>query len=152
MNNQLAAFQAFLYADIPLVKAMQMSLTAITEQSLSASAPLTPNINDKNTVFGGSSSALMTVCGWSLIKIQLEQQGLANDVVISHADTQWIKAQSDDLVVKVETKEPLNWQEICQHLVTNNRNKKIDIQCQVLNQQGEICCTMIGSYVILKSK
>lgn len=152
MNPQLPAFQDFLYAHIPLVKAMQMSLSNLTEHSLSATAPLTPNINDKQTVFGGSSAALMTVCGWSLIKMHLEQHGVLNDVVIHQADTKWIKAQSDDLIIQVRSQEPVNWQEICHQITSQNKTQKINILCQVLNQQSEICCSMLGSYVILRSK
>ncbi|TDR20536.1 YiiD C-terminal domain-containing protein [Marinicella litoralis] len=152
MNTQLPAFQDFLYAHIPMVKAMQMNLTSLSEQTLSATAPLSPNINDKSTVFGGSSAALMTICGWSLIKLNLECHGVMNDVVIQQAETQWLKAQSDDLTIEVQSQEPLHWQEICQQVTSDNRTKKILVQCQVLNTQNEICCTMIGSYVILKPK
>jgi len=152
MNNQLPVFQEFLYANIPLVKSMQLNLTAISSNSLSATAPLNPNINDKKTVFGGSSAALMTVCGWSLIKIHLEQQGFTNDVVIHQAETAWVKAQFDDLNIQVYSQETINWQSIEQQLQNNKRNVKIKLRCQVVNQQAEICCSMLGSYVILNKQ
>ena len=149
MNQQLPVFQDFLYAHIPLVKSMQMELSAISEQFLLAQAPLAPNINDKKTVFGGSSAALMTVCGWSLIKFQLEQRGVFNDVVIYQANTQWKQAQTDDLIIKVQTQKPIDWQQICHNLITDKKKLKIDMACQVLNQNNEICCSMLGNYVVL---
>ena len=150
MTIDAQAFQAFLYAHIPLVKAMQMQLHKVSDHKLSASAPTEPNINDKLTVFGGSSSALMTICGWALIKTNLETRGIHNDVVIHKANNQWIKAQTDDLIINARMDSSINWDELCKTINEKNRSKKIQIHCQVLNQANEICSEMSGQYVILK--
>ncbi len=151
MNSDQAAFQAFLYAHIPLVKTMEMELTSITEKILLATAPLAPNINDKHTVFGGSSAALQTIAGWSLIKFNLERNDMKNDVVIHQADSQWVRPQSDDMIIKAQCSEVINWQSICADMAITNRPKKISIKTQVFNQQQQTCSNMTGHFVVLKA-
>ncbi len=150
--SDLQSFQAFLYQNIPLVENMQLKLQNISEHQLSAAAPLSPNINDKFTVFGGSSSALMTICGWSLIKYHLEAHEAHHDVVIHQAKTHWTKAQSDDLIIKAKLCNEHNWEELAQKLNTRNRTTKITVKCQVYNQNHEVCSTMTGDYVVLKQQ
>ncbi|WP_223787321.1 YiiD C-terminal domain-containing protein [Marinicella meishanensis] len=149
-TGALRTFQAFIDQHIPLVPHMQWRLQNINAESLSASAPLTPNINDKGTVFGGSSAALMTICGWSLIKFNLEQQGLHNDVVIHRTQIDWQLAQSDDLRLQARLEKPIDWTALCQQLQTKNRPQKINVHIQSLNQAGVPCSQMQGRYVILK--
>lgn len=146
----LRSFQSFLYQHIPLVKQMNLELLEINSQQLLAAAPIAPNINDKSTVFGGSSAALMTICGWSLIKLHLESCGLQNDVVIHQAENTWNQAQYDDLIIKAMTVDDVDWNEIANTIKSKNRAKKITINCQVLNQQQEICSSMSANYVVLK--
>ncbi len=150
MTTDIKAFEAFLYAQIPLVKAMQLKLKRVSESTLEATAPIQPNINDKQTVFGGSSAALMTICGWTLIKANLEQLGVDNDVVIYQAKNKWLKAQQDDLIIKASIDTNTDWQALCHQLKHKNRSQKLTINCEVLNQQNQVCSKMLGQYVILK--
>ncbi len=149
-RHKLQDFQAFLYANIPLVGHMQLELKAMQHDLLTASAPLLPNINDKSTVFGGSSATLMTICGWSLIKYHLEDLKIHHDVVIHKSQLNWIKAQKDDLIIHSMPCHEVNWQQLSQELKTNNKSIKLLLSSQVLNQANEICSTMDATYVILK--
>lgn len=149
---QLQDFQAALYDSIPLVKQMQLTLSLIDSHNIRASAPIAPNINDKSTVFGGSSAALMTIAGWSLIKYQLEANQVKNDVVIHESKLQWKKAQSDDLIITGKIESDINWPDLIDTLKNKNRATKIKVCCQVLNRAKQVCSQMHGSYVILKNK
>ena len=150
MNPDIKAFQAFLYAEIPMVEYMQLQLHDISPHRLTATAPIGPNINDKQTVFGGSSAALMTICGWSLIKSQLEQAGLTNDVVIHQAKTHWQHAQHDDLNIRVSLADDVDWSIVLDQLHSNKRPVRVTVNCAVMNQQGETCTSMTGQFVVLK--
>ncbi len=150
--QKLQPFQAFLYANIPLVKHMQLRLKTIDEGCLMASAPLAPNINDKATVFGGSSAALMTICGWSLIKFNLENWHVNNDVVIHQSKIKWRRAQHDDMTIRAVTRADVSWKQLADSLKDKNRSSKIHILTQIIDQTGEVCTEMEASYVILKNK
>lgn len=149
--SDLKSFQSTLYQNIPLVNQMQLQLLSISDNELSASAPIAPNINDKSTVFGGSSAALMTISGWTLIKYHLESHQLKHDVVIHKAQTNWKQAQYDDLIIQVKTRKLINWHELIEQLNRKNRTTKVTIECHVLNQANQVCSVMSADYVILKS-
>jgi len=148
--QKLQAFQAALYDSIPLVNHMQLALHNITSNSITASAPIAPNINDKSTVFGGSSAALMTVTGWALIKYQLEYKQMTNDVVIYQSKVHWNQAQTDDLIITAKIESAVKWSDVMATLIDKNRTTKIKVNCKVLNQANEVCSQMKGNYVILK--
>lgn len=131
---------------------MQLTLHDINPQSIMASAPIAPNINDKSTVFGGSSAALMTICGWSLIKYHLEAEQLINDVVIHQSKVVWNQAQTDDLIITAKVEETINWTEKSATIKRKNRSTKIKVYCEVLNQDKQVCSHMYADYVVLKKQ
>ena len=45
-------------------------------------APLAPNINHRETVFGGSASAICILAAWSLVHLRLGVDGLRTRLVI----------------------------------------------------------------------
>jgi len=145
-DRSLADFNQFLHQNIPAVRFMQLELLACNEHTLTAGAPAQPNLNDKKTIFGGSSAALLTVCGWSLIKYNLEQRNCNHDVVIARADTQWLKAQTDDLQITAQCE--THWPDIIAAL-NNRQQPKITIQSQVNNPQNQPCTTMTATFVVL---
>ena len=150
MSAEIQAFQAKLFDDIPAVKFMQLSLDDMSDIALSASAPLLPNINDKGTLFGGSSGALMTVCGWSFIKIHLERQQIYNDVVIHRANTTWNKALAEDFIINTQAVHAIDWQQLCHQIKNSQQLQKIELVIQILNQKNEICSEMTANFVILR--
>lgn len=46
------------------------------------SAPLAPNINHRETVFGGSASALAILAAWTVLHVKLRAQGISSRLVI----------------------------------------------------------------------
>lgn len=148
INRDLAAFNEFLFENIPLVRFMQLQLISCSENKLTARAPAKPNLNDKQTIFGGSSAALMTVCGWSLIKFNIEQRQYNNDVVIADAHTRWRRAQNDELLITAESQ--INWPTIIGQM-SQNQHAKIKVHCQVGSSKQKRCSEMNAEYVILNS-
>ena len=84
----IKSLQDFLYSHIPLTKEMRLELVSFNESTLTAKAPLLPNINDKGSAFGGSSSALMIISAWSLIKLCCDTHQINADIVIHENHTQ----------------------------------------------------------------
>lgn len=74
--------QTYLHAHIPLSAAMQVHVEEVAEDHILLSAPLAPNINHRETVFGGSASALSILSAWSLLHVRLRKSGVAARLVI----------------------------------------------------------------------
>jgi thioesterase domain-containing protein len=87
---EVAALEHALRVDIPLARAMALSITAYDRDTLTLSAPLAPNINDKGCAFGGSLTSLMTLAGWSLLKLALDARGIAADIYVKDSTVRYL--------------------------------------------------------------
>ncbi|HEY5553143.1 MAG TPA: YiiD C-terminal domain-containing protein [Opitutaceae bacterium] len=72
----------YLHTHIPLSRAMKTEVVSCDTASAVLSAPLAPNINHRNTVFGGSASALALLAGWTLLHARLVAEGRHARLVI----------------------------------------------------------------------
>lgn len=79
INNEL---EQYLHEHIPLSRAMQVSVVESSPERIVLGAPLAPNINHRDTVFGGSASALAILSAWSLLHTRLAGAGLSSRLVI----------------------------------------------------------------------
>ncbi|MDB5341767.1 MAG: thioesterase [Schlesneria sp.] len=78
--------QQYLHEHIPLSKAMSVKVVSVGLETVMLSAPLQPNINHRETVFGGSASALAILAAWCLIHTKLTSEGIVSRLVI-HENT-----------------------------------------------------------------
>jgi thioesterase domain-containing protein len=74
--------QQFLHDHIPLSAAMQVMVEDVTPERVVLGAPLAPNINHRDTVFGGSASSLAILAAWSLLHTRLTAAGCKARLVI----------------------------------------------------------------------
>jgi thioesterase domain-containing protein len=80
MTNDQA--REYLYQQIPLSRAMGIEVTEATCQRVVLSVPLEPNINHRETAFGGSISAAAILSCWMLAHLRLSQSPHAPRLVI----------------------------------------------------------------------
>lgn len=74
--------ERYLNEHIPLSLAMQVSVIEAGDEGVILSAPLAPNINHINTIFGGSASAVAILATWSLVHVRLKNAGIVCSIVI----------------------------------------------------------------------
>ena len=77
-------------AAIPLARAMALSITGYDGGSLTMAAPLAPNINDKGCAFGGSLASVMTLAGWSLVKLALEARDIEGEIYVKDSTIRYL--------------------------------------------------------------
>ena len=70
-ESLLRETEAYLHEQIPLTRAMGVTLESWDGTRLVLQAPLEPNHNHLGTAFGGSLSALATLAGYSLVWLML---------------------------------------------------------------------------------
>ena len=80
------ALENYLHEHIPLSKAMGVTVRSVSGESVTLAAPLALNINHRETVFGGSASALAILAAWSLLYVRLQAEGMGKRIVI-HSNT-----------------------------------------------------------------
>jgi thioesterase domain-containing protein len=69
--------EAYLHDRIPLTRAMAVEVRAAGPSGVEA-----PNINHRDTVFGGSASAVAIVAAWSALHVRMRAAGLDVRLVI----------------------------------------------------------------------
>ena len=144
----LKRFQTFLHQTIPLTNDMGLIIEDYTSNTLKISAPLVNNINDKGSVFGGSSSALMIIAAWSLIKLNCDEHDINADIVIHKNETIWHKALYSDLIIEAEFKGEYKFDKI-KGIINNQKHQRIDCQIVLKDLDENIFSTMKAKYVII---
>lgn len=79
---QLARLKERINEEIPLTRALGVSFSDYTGNSITARAPLASNHNHQGTGFGGSLYAVAVTAAWSLLELWLEERGLMGRVII----------------------------------------------------------------------
>ncbi len=144
----LKQLQDFLHKEIPLTKDMNLELLNFDGLSLKAKAPLEENINDKGSVFGGSSSALMIIVAWSLIKLNCQEADIQADIVIHKNETIWQKALYGDLFISASFQNNHDFKKI-KVLIDSKRHMRMTCLIELMDTEANIYSTMTAKYVII---
>ena len=79
--------QRYLHEHIPLTAAMDVRVISCGTDAVHLSAPIAPNINHRNTVFGGSASALAIMSAWSVIHLCLRNSPHSDSRIVIQKNT-----------------------------------------------------------------
>lgn len=101
--------QRYLHQHIPLSAAMGISVQEINKQALTLAAPLAPNINHQETVFGGSASTLAILSAWSLLHTRLAEEGIASRLVIQRNEMAYLKPMNDEFTATAVLVDETDW-------------------------------------------
>ena len=94
-----ARLQAALAREIPLSRAIGITVASWDGRTVQLAVPLAPNVNHQATAFGGSLSAAATLAGWSALWLLLDAHGLTHQVVIQDASIEYRHPVTADFTV-----------------------------------------------------
>jgi thioesterase domain-containing protein len=80
--TDITILQRYLHDHIPLSRAMEVEVVEATDNGVTLAAPLAPNINHRETVFGGSASAVAILSAWTLMYLRLKSEQINARIVI----------------------------------------------------------------------
>ncbi len=72
MQKDLAEVERYLHDHIPMSKHMGVVVERADDSCVVLLAPLEPNINHRETVFGGSAAAVASLSAWTLLNLKLQ--------------------------------------------------------------------------------
>lgn len=137
--------QSYLHRQIPLSAAMNVGVVSATMENVVLSAPLEPNINHKNTVFGGSASALAILAAWSLLHLRLETEGHASEIVIQSNRMDYDRPIKGLFNATSSLFEGTDWAGFMK-MLQRKRMARIEI-CSVLTYDEKIAGRLSGRFV-----
>jgi thioesterase domain-containing protein len=137
----------YLHEQIPLSKAMAVAVVSVTGDNVLLQAPLEPNINHHETVFGGSAAALALLAGWSLLHVRLRDDGIANRLVIQRHSMEFERPITGQFTARALLEQPDQWRRFTA-MLTRRRKARVIVTC-VLERAGEVVGTLRGEFVAL---
>lgn len=139
--------ERYLHEHIPLSAAMQVSVEAAAAEGVVLGAPLLPNINHRDTVFGGSASALAILSAWSLLHIRLGAGGHDTRLVIQRNTMSYEQAILGRFTAHAQAPAAGPWQAFTRMLVRKGR-ARISIS-STLRYEGQDAGHFDGEFVAL---
>ena len=86
-----SALETYLRERIPLSRAMEVRVVEIGATHLRVAAPLAPNINHRDTVFGGSAAAVAMLAAWGLLYVRLDREQRPARLVIQRCSMEYLQ-------------------------------------------------------------
>ena len=115
--------QRYLHDHIPLSKAMDVQVVEATEDRVTLSAPLEPNINHRDTVFGGSASAVAILSAWTLMYLRLKSEGFNVRIVIQKNTMTYERPIAGRFTASATLSDPALWHRFVDTLRRKSRGR-----------------------------
>ncbi len=139
--------EAYLHAHIPLSAAMQVSAVSVDASGVTLAAPLAPNINHRDTVFGGSASAVAILAAWSLLHTRLRAEGVAARLVIQSNAMDYLLPIAGDFTARSALAEPERWPRFLRTFARMGR-ARLRVNAE-LHSDGQVAAHLAGEFVAL---
>ena len=146
IETAVAELERSILAEIPLTRAMQLTLRDYDGDCLTLAAPLAPNINDKGCAFGGSLVSTMTLGGWALVILKLREIGTDCDVYVQDSTVRYLAPVWSDFVAHAQLADGESWETFAAMLKLKGRSRAT-VDCRVPLTDGGDACTMQARFV-----
>lgn len=120
-----AEVTAYLHQHIPLTRHLGATLQLWDGKTVRLSAPLAPNLNHRNTAFGGSLSALGILGGWTLLHLALRERGIPHRIVIQRSTTDFAEPVEGDFTATSTLPDATRWERFLATLRRHDRARVV---------------------------
>lgn len=142
--------QSYLHERIPLSAAMGVRVVSLGPDEVVLRAPLSSNINHRDTVFGGSASALAVLAAWSLVYVRLASTGRDRDcrIVIQRNTIDYDLPMYGEFSAASRLTDPDSWERFA-HMLERRGRARVSVSC-MLQSEGAVCGRFEGSIVAIR--
>lgn len=138
----------YLHSNIPLSAAMGVRVKVATPEHVLLAAPLGPNINHHQTVFGGSGVVLGTLAAWTLLHLRLQREELIAQLVIQRSAMEYERPIPGDFEAECRFADPEGWTRFKATLDRRGR-ARMTLRAQLLHAAREMG-SFVGDFVALR--
>ena len=140
-----AELETYLHDHIPLSRAMAVRVVSIARDKVILGAPLGPNINHRDTVFGGSASALAILSAWSLLHLRLTAAGQPSRVVIQRNSMDYLAPIAGDFTATASSPADPEWDGFLR-MLSRRGLARVTVGAE-LEYQGKVAGRLSGEFV-----
>jgi thioesterase domain-containing protein len=141
--------ERYLREHIPLSLAMGVRVREATRERVALAAPLAPNINHRDTVFGGSAAAVAMLACWTLLHVRLEIQRSSARLVIQRSEMRYERPIPGDFAAHCEFREESAWARF-HHMLSRRGRARIELSATVTDGARE-CAFFRGEFVAVRN-
>lgn len=145
---EVTGLENYLHEHIPLSAAMGVKILRADESMVELSAPLAPNINHRETVFGGSASAVAILAAWTLLYVRLQDAGINSRVVIQRNTMSYEHPITTDFTAVAALPDLSHWTKFLNMLKRRGR-ARISVAVTLVCENEKVG-TLEGDFVALK--
>ena len=139
--------EEYLHSNIPLSAAMGVQVKVATPEQVLLFAPLGPNINHHQTVFGGSGAVLATLSAWTLLHLRLRQERIDAQLVIQRSSIEYDRPIPGDFEAVCRFADDSVWQRF--RLTLERRGRaRMTLNAHLLHAAREMG-SFVGDFVAL---
>lgn len=139
--------QDYLHTHIPLSAAMQVTVKSVSDNEVVLEAPLAPNINHRETLFGGSASAVAILAAWSLLHLRTRAEGIDSRLVIQRNTMEYLLPVAGTFTARAFFTDENAWQGFVKIFQRRGR-ARISVISE-LEYAGEVAGRLEGEFVAL---
>jgi thioesterase domain-containing protein len=129
-----AELETYLHEHIPLSRAMAVHVVSVADDQVILGAPLAPNINHRDTIFGGSAAAVATLAAWSLLHLRLTSADLPSRIVIQHSVMDYLAPMAADFTARATLAPSADWDGFIR-LLTRRGRARIALQAELICEE-----------------
>ncbi|HEX3842957.1 MAG TPA: YiiD C-terminal domain-containing protein [Steroidobacteraceae bacterium] len=142
-----ALLERYLHEHIPLSAAMGVHVRTALPAQVRLAAPLGPNVNHNETVFGGSAAALATLSAWALLHLRIARAGIHARLVIQRSSMEYELPVPGDFEALCRFSDEVAWERFRATLV-RRRRARLTLAAHLL-YEGQRVATFEGDFVAL---
>lgn len=139
--------ESYLHERIPLSKAMAVEVRSATPEGVELFAPLAPNINHRDTVFGGSASAVAILAAWCALYVRMRSEQRSGRIVIRRNKMSYERPITGDFTAKAAPPQVAAWAKAVATL-GKGRPARVHVTA-TLECQGEQVGVLEGEFAVL---
>jgi len=139
--------ESYLHEHIPLSAGMGLRVIEASEDRIVVEAPLDPNVNHRETAFGGSVAALGILAGWTQVHLRLRREGCDAHTVIQESAVRYHGPIHGAFRATSERVDQAAWDRFTRTLARRGRGRvRLTVRVEA---DGVLVATFRGSYVAL---
>jgi thioesterase domain-containing protein len=137
----------FLRSRIPLSAAMGAEVRSASPDEVVLFAPIAPNLNHRDTVFGGSASAAAILAAWSVLYVRLRAEAVSGRIVIRRNSMSYDRPITEGFDAIAGAPDPADWARL-RTTLQRGRTARIRIRAR-LECRGERAGEFDGEFAVL---
>ena len=137
----------YIHEHIPLSRMMGVSVVAVGSDAVTLQAPLRPNINHQQSVFGGSASALAMLASWALLHVRLQAEGITAPLVIQRNVVDYERPILGEFTARSTLEHPDRWRQFTT-MLTRKGKARVTVVA-VLEHMDQVVGKFSGQFVAI---